>query len=194
MCGRNKFDIILSSCFSYAEKMKNYSIRSEWMPNAFPADLINVAPGTLREVCVGYCGTMGNEERQHYLSFLAGSIKMKCQIMVLGDAMASALGSYQISFNRNVGDDINYRTFESMGAGAMLLTNDMPGLEILFDIGKDCITYNTDIDALKKIQYYLENNAERLQIAENGYVKVHKMHTYDKRAERIVKLFEEVLG
>jgi spore maturation protein CgeB len=68
----------------------------------------------------------------------------------------------------------------------MLLTNYTPGLEKLFDIGKEIVVYDSLEDLNKKVRYYLENENERNQITEAGYLRAKNEHTYDNRAQLII--------
>lgn len=117
---------------------------------------------------------------------------MKKDIFVIGDAMVEAINSYKIGFNRNIADDINYRTFETCGCGTFLLTNYTKGLEQLFDIGKEIITYNSITDLDSKVKYYLEHEEERKIIAKAGFKRVRKDHTYDERTKLIMSLIEKI--
>jgi len=44
---------------------------------------------------------------------------------------------------------------------------------------------------IRQIQYYLEHDAEREQIAEQGYIEAIETHTYKRRAEDLATLFAE---
>jgi spore maturation protein CgeB len=105
--------------------------------------------------------------------------------------MVNAINSYKIHLNCNIADDINYRTFETTGCGTFLLTNYTPGLEKLFDIGKEIVVYNNLEDLDNKVKYYLDNNEEREYIALAGYNRVKRDHTYFKRSEKLIKIINE---
>lgn len=48
--------------------------------------------------------------------------------------------------------------------------------------------FEDENDMLLKIEYYLNHDKERKEIAFNGYEKVKKSHTYDARAEYMLKV------
>ena len=104
--------------------------------------------------------------------------------------MVTSINSYKIHFNRNLKDDINYRTFETLGCGTFILTNHTPGLEKLFEIGKEIITYNSVGDLDDKIQFYLNNSTERRTIEINGFNRVKQNHTYYERAKTLVDIIK----
>lgn len=79
------------------------------------------------------------------------------------------------------------RTLEITGAGGFQLTDYKESLEDIFEIDKEIVCYR-DINELKeKIGYYLEHENERKEIAEAGYLKVHKAHTFRHRIEKVLK-------
>lgn len=101
----------------------------------------------------------------------------------------------KIVVNQNVSHDLNFRVFETMICGAMLITPcDATGLLDLFEDGKDLVTYkNGDAqDAGEKVRYYLAHEAERRAIAQRGYEKVLKFHSPMARAIEIERRLLEL--
>lgn len=78
------------------------------------------------------------------------------------------------------------RDFRVTGSGGFLLTEDVDGIEELFDIGKEIETYKTPQECLEKINYYLENENKRKEIAENGYMRSQRDHTFRKRIDVVL--------
>jgi spore maturation protein CgeB len=105
--------------------------------------------------------------------------------------MVDAINSYKIHLNCNIADDINYRTFETTGCGTFLLTNYTPGLERLFDIGKEIVIYDSIEDLDSKVKYYLENDKEREEIALAGYNRSRREHTYLERSKKLIEIINE---
>lgn len=80
----------------------------------------------------------------------------------------------------------NTRTFEAAGCGAFQLTENLPEMGKLFDLGKEAVCYK-DIDDLKSlVKYYLENSKEREEIARRGQQRVYRDHTYKQRMREII--------
>lgn len=90
--------------------------------------------------------------------------------------------------NRPFKSGIPLRVFEIMGAGGFLISNYQPELAELFVPGEDIVLYDSIPDLLMKIDYYLEHEDERIQIAKNGYEKVREFHSYDVRLEKMLKI------
>jgi len=105
--------------------------------------------------------------------------------------MVRSINSYKIHFNKNIRDDINYRTFETCGCNTLLLTNYTPNLEKLFEIGKEIVVYNDLDDLYEKVKYYLSNEKERAEIADLGYKRAKKDHTYYERSKKIIEIINE---
>lgn len=85
---------------------------------------------------------------------------------------------------------VNVRTFEIAGCGAFQLINYRSGLSQLYK-DDEMVSYKT-VDNLKElILYYLENDTERLAIAERAYTRTINEHTY---SNRLLTLLETVKG
>jgi len=190
-CQKSVYDLLLNSSEQYLEKFHGLVKYAAWFPNAYPSDLI--APNALvsRNVPVGFCGS-SIPRRNAILDAIEKKVKIKRDTFVIGSDMVDALSSYQIAFNYNIADDINYRTFEATAAGAMLLTNYTPNLEKLFDIGKDIIVYDSIEDAIEKIAFYASHADLRESIAGSGSIRSHSQHSYDVRANQLISIIDEL--
>lgn len=90
--------------------------------------------------------------------------------------------------NRAIRSGIPLRIFDIMGCGGFVLTNYQPELLDYFVPGEDIVLYDSIPDMLNKIEYYLANENERIQIAKNGYEKVKKLHNYELRLSQMIEL------
>jgi hypothetical protein len=187
---RNLIDGVLCSCMLDVEKFENtVSTKIKWFPNAYPNDLI-FPDDSEKTINIGYCGSNGNIERTEFIKRLKSDIGMISEIHY-GDNMVNFIRRCKIHFNMNIRHDLNYRIFETTGAGTMLIVNNSPGLDVLFKVGTDIIVYRDYEDCLSVINYYLKNDSLRQRVAENGHKTASRMHTYDKRAEQFVSLCKE---
>ena len=89
---------------------------------------------------------------------------------------------------RSIQNAIPLRCYDILGAGGFLLSNYQTDLERHFVPGEDYIYYESRTDLLDKIGYYLKNDAERKEIAENAHKKVAQEHTFDIRVEQIIDM------
>ena len=182
-CDLNKIDIVLNAIESHSRYFKQ---KSYYLPNAYPDDLIYHKPEIQKTIDVGFCGNWVN--RQDWVLSIPN---IKKDIMVIGDDMVNAINSFKIHFNRNMSDDINYRTFETLGCKTFLLTNHTENLDRLFNIGEHLITYSSKQDLNDKVRYYLGNPDIREKIANAGYEHVKKNHTYLNRAKEVLDIIKE---
>jgi spore maturation protein CgeB len=178
-------DIHLNSTEYYLPYFRKVAKFCYWFPNAYPHDLVKPL-NIEKKYDLGFCGNLIADRNQ--LLHSIGIVQPKIDSFVIGEKMVEAINSYKIHFNKNISNDINYRTFETLGCKSFLLTNYTQGLEKLFDIGKDLVIYNDISDLRDKIQYFLKNEKEREEIAMHGYNTVIKKHTYDERCKYLLRI------
>ena len=106
--------------------------------------------------------------------------------------MVEAINSYDIHFNLNISNDINYRSFETLGCRTALCTNMNQAYEELgFVNGENCILYNDVRDIPSLLDLYKYEPTVLNRIKDNGY-QLSKLHTYEKRIGLILDFYEEV--
>jgi hypothetical protein len=186
-CAKHKFDLLLLSNIQHSEHFRGLVGSAGWFPNGYPSDLIRPDPSVARENDVGFCGSLiGN--REAWLNLISSKFNLKKDIFVIGNEMVRSLSSYKIAFNINIADDVNFRTFESTGAGALLLTNYTPNLEKLFKVGEEIVVYQSAEDLISLIEYFLKNEEERQKIASLGQLRSENYHSYDVRSKQLISL------
>jgi spore maturation protein CgeB len=76
------------------------------------------------------------------------------------------------------------RNYRIMGSGGFLLANKSKGIEEVFEDKRDIVLYSDTTECIKLIDYYLEHEEERIEIAKNGYKKVREnfsfVHSFEK--------------
>jgi spore maturation protein CgeB len=80
---------------------------------------------------------------------------------------------------------IKARTFEVPGCGGFLLTEKAEDLQTYYDIGTEIACFDGTRDLVDKIKYYLAHEDERMAIAQAGYARTLRDHTYGTRFEEI---------
>lgn len=83
---------------------------------------------------------------------------------------------------------IKARNFEVLGCKGFLLTEYVEHLEEYYKIGREIDCFHNISELIEKIRYYLPHEKEREAIAEAGYRRTFKDHTYEKRFNEIFKL------
>jgi spore maturation protein CgeB len=85
-----------------------------------------------------------------------------------------------------VGDYVNPRTFELAGARVFQLVDERRELSRHFQPGLELETFSNIQECRRKILYYLEHDDERGEIAERGFQRAIREHTYRHRMEEAV--------
>jgi len=119
-------------------------------------------------------------------------LSARTEVLIMQGSYPDIFPHSEIVINQTVKGDLNFRIFESMMCGALLLTERSGnGLLELFEDGKHLITYqkNNVEEAAEKIEYYLAHPEEARRIAAAGREEILARHCSRHRAERI----EEIL-
>ncbi len=80
------------------------------------------------------------------------------------------------------------RIWDILACGGFVLTNYQSEIPEYFEIGTDLETYSSQEELLEKCQYYLSHEAERTQIALNGYQKAQQYHQLEGRLAEMVRM------
>ena len=94
---------------------------------------------------------------------------------------------------RPIETGLSLRVWDVLGCGGFLLTNYQAEIPEYFEIGKDLETYESMEELEQKVQYYLNHEEERIEIAINGYEKVAKYHTYEQRLAEMIRILDSTL-
>lgn len=92
---------------------------------------------------------------------------------------------------RPIETGLSLRIWDVLGCGGFLLTNYQAEIPDYFEIGKDLETYESTEELEQKVQYYLEHEDERVEIAINGYEKVAELHTYEARLAEMIRILSQ---
>ena len=86
---------------------------------------------------------------------------------------------------RSIHAGIPLRAMDIMGAGGFLLTNYQPDFLDFYESDRDYVYYEDEADLMDKCRFYLEHDAARLEIAQNGYLKTKAEHNYETALGKI---------
>ena len=81
---------------------------------------------------------------------------------------------------RSILSGIPLRCVDILGAGGFLLTNYQADFLNFFTPDYDFVYYEDEKDLIRKVDYYLEHDEKRRQIAENGHRRVMENHSFEK--------------
>lgn len=138
--------------------------------------------------------------REKYVNFLRKTFKER--FFLCGNNWGANITRehYSLACNAKIGIAINNcntsrtysnRMYQIMGHKLLCLCYNTKNIAQVFEPAKHFVLFNTKKDMQEKIDYYLEHEAERLQIAENGYSFVNDNHTWLHKAIQIVRFLKE---
>lgn len=82
-------------------------------------------------------------------------------------------------------EQIKGRNFEVPGCGAFLLTEAAENLDEYYTDGEELVCFSNLDDLVDRVNYYLANGDERMRIAQAGYERTLREHTYVHRFSHI---------
>ncbi len=82
---------------------------------------------------------------------------------------------------RHIKSGIPLRAFDIIGSQGFLLTNYQEDFADCFTPGQDYVYFSDQEDLMAKLEYYLCHDKERAEIAQTGYEKILRYHTYEHR-------------
>jgi hypothetical protein len=157
---------------------------AEWLPLWAS---IKASPAEKKEYDAVFIGTLNpklNPSRIEFFEELQKIVPVLCKSGHFPDYFTRA----KIAINQTVKGDLNFRVFESLMCGPLLLTENISnGLFELFENGKHLVTYNKGDtkEAAEKIQYYLSHPVEATRIAESGRAHIIDHHLPFHRALKL---------
>ena len=86
----------------------------------------------------------------------------------------------------NIKSGLPLRIWDVIGAGGFLMTNYQAEIPMYFEDGKELICFEDERELVQKAAYYLKHEDERLEIAEKGYQKVKRYHSYQERLNQMI--------
>jgi len=85
-------------------------------------------------------------------------------------------------------EQIKARHFEISGCGGFQLSYYVEGLESLYKVGKEIAIYTDPDDLRRKIKFYLSQDSLRSQIAESGYQRTIRDHSFESRFNHVFEI------
>jgi hypothetical protein len=181
---RGGYDLLLHSTKDYVNSNKKL-----WFPNCFDDNFVK--PMDVEKTSdVGFCGSLLN--RSEYIKILSENFNFRFDNFVIGDDMIKSINSYRIHWNKNISNDINYRSFETIGCGIPLVTNyNYQYEELGFVDGFNVMLYRNMDEMVRKIQSLLSDEHLMMSMANNG-LELSKKHTYTERVKKILEIYSNL--
>ena len=208
------YDLILADDFGGMLRYENYNYNVKYFHHGFDSKYL-VSPTIYRDVDISFVGRMDRPGRGELFSFLQ---KKGFSVVVYGSGTKNGyisteemMGLYSRSkivinltststavpffnLNKSINSRIRQmkgRIYEGMCSGALVFTEPTFGLSNIGIDGEDFIVFNSNADIASKISYYLNNEKERITIANCGYNKTTRSATYKARCDNLNIFIEE---
>lgn len=187
----NIFDATLVAQRDFIPKFLEVGTRPIWMPLWASRDVEPSSDKQLDAVFVGNLDPKLNPERVNFFEALQKKVPV---VFKMGEWW-NIFPHSEIVINQTIKGDLNFRVFEAMMSGSLLLTEYAPnGLLELFEEDKHlvCYTRNNVDEAAEKINYYLSQRQEARKIAAAGRQVILEAHSLKKRAQQILRMLENL--
>jgi hypothetical protein len=210
-----EYDLVVSSLPNFVEYFRRAGVPSELSRFAFEPSILSRLQPSTRTIDVSFVGSLSPahperlallkelaERRQIQMwgplvEHLSGAIAARYRGPAWGLSMYQILADSRITLNCHIGIAGSYannmRLFEATGAGTLLVTDWKKNLDEMFAPGVEVVTYRTADECAELVAHYLENEADRREIAKRGQERTLRDHTYHQRVEELVEIFERHL-
>jgi hypothetical protein len=147
--------------------------------------------GLPRDIDVSFVGKRGDGQRAEILDMLTARYRLNEQRYYRQEEIPTVYSRSKIVVNVPVADDLNFRFFEALSCGALLLTRrQKDGHEEMFKEGEHFEAWSDSAELAAKIDRYLADDSSRSRIARAGHEEVQKRHDLRHRVERMMSLVQ----
>lgn len=161
---------------------------SHWLPYACDVEFFKDKE-VLRDLDIASVGQTGkgHEKRREILQSLSSQYTVNEQRSYNKIEIPAIYSRAKITVNVPIRGDLNFRFFEAISCGSLLLTERLKnGQEELFEEDVHYVAYDSKAELKQKVDYYLKNDIERVRIAQAGKEEVLKNHTMEIRLKKIL--------
>jgi Flp pilus assembly protein TadD len=192
------FDFVFTTQRDYVEKFKAHGIqRVFWLPWSIDTRVFRDY-GLERTYDIVFVGTMDPSHRRKR-SYLIEELSKKFRLDLFGTQpdkrlslpeMAEVYSQARIVLNESIFREVNFRVFEAMACGPLLLTEKIGnGLFELFQDRKHLVVFD-HTNFMDLAAYYLKYSEEREAIADSAKQIVTKKHSHVTRARELVDILQ----
>jgi len=183
----NVFDYTLIAQKDYLNHFQEIGQNPEWMPLWATRYMTQSNDKKYGAVFVGNMDKNLNPDRVEFFEALQKKVSVLCTQGQYWEIFPYS----EIILNQTVKGDLNFRVFEAMMSGAMLLTEGAEnGLNDLFVPEKHLVTYGKGNvnEIAEKIEYYLKQPELCRKIGIAGREQILEAHTSKHRADRFLQI------
>lgn len=208
------FDLVIVYDYTSRFRFLQYGIEAISFYSAFDGSRYRKTHGAKKDIDVSFVGDLENKiERQEHIDSISGE-GFKVETFGTGTTHGQlALSEMVDLFNRTKINlnftkisgrnairkepRINYRLRQVKGrmaeialSGGFVLTESVPGLEEVFEPGREIAVFDSKQDLLHKIRYFLSHDKEREEIAESGYRRAVRDYESSTAIPRLIERIE----
>ena len=148
---------------------------------------------------VGFCGSLNNQRANMIYALRNKGINVNMFYGVSQEEMMTnySLSKVGINFSVNENDpdkktQMKLRMIEIPASKSLLLTEYTDGLEQLFEINKEIITFKEPEEMVEKLKFMLNNNKVCTKIAEAGYKRFMNEHESKIRLKNVLEKIKKI--
>lgn len=161
-----------------------------WMPYACDLAVFRDL-GVKRDIDVAFVGQSfgAGSERWRVLRRLAEKWTVNEQRVYRQDEIPGVYSRARIVVNMPLADDLNFRVFEAMACGAMLLTRRVDnGQNELYRDGEHFVTYGDEEELFAAVERYLGDESGRAAIARAGFEETVRANGLEVRLREMLRV------
>lgn len=158
------------------------SAKKFWLPYGISKKHYGVDYESEKVHDISFIGGL-NPDRQNYID----KYNMK-HFQLYGPNYVREMQKSKICFNKSMSHDLNAKNMEIIGSGTFMLSNMNQDFLHFMDYNKNIkeMMYSDDNDLHEKIQFYLNNDERREEIAHNARCYIFENHSYEKRMQYLL--------
>jgi spore maturation protein CgeB len=217
-------DLILSCSPLFVKKMRACGCNAAFIPMGFEHTVLDsIKPTKKKTFDFTFAGSLGNKQGAHSQRYalieklvettplqvwsdngavlkevMNNQFKNQFHKPIFGVPFFELLAQSKIVFNSHIDCAENYagnmRLYEATGMGACLLTDWKDNLSELFKPELEIVTYRSAEEAIDKVHYLLERDAERKAIADAGQQRTLRDHVLVDSVAAVNNLIIEMLA
>ncbi len=185
------FDATFVAQRDYIPSFEAAGVKTHWLPLWPSREVTPIEPKQYGAVFVGTLNPKLNPDRVKFFDALKEEVPLLCMTGSWGEIFDRS----EIVINQTVKGDLNFRVFEAMCSGAVLLTERASnGLLDLFNDGEHLVTYTKgDVkEAVSRIRELLADKVKMQRIAAAGRAEILRRHRSIHRLGEVMAIAERL--
>ncbi|MDZ4735338.1 MAG: FkbM family methyltransferase [Rhodospirillaceae bacterium] len=164
--------------------------RIAWMPG-LAAKRFDAAEPASRPGAIGFVGQLGSvfPRRTKLIEAMTAAGLPIVPMIATGKSYEMTITAFPIGFNSSLNGDLNLRIFETIAAGALLITDELSlesGFRELLTPGEDCETYRSKAELIDLCRFYVTNLDQANAMAARGRARLASIPGLQDQPRRLV--------